>query len=327
MNAGPGPLRLSPVSLGKVWAKPELPSDLAGPWPTPPGTGEIWLASDRGRVTPVAAGPLAGLGLDEVMRRHGRWVLGHPPEDGFPLLLKILNIGQWLSVQVHPDDATARRLEGDSWGKTEAWHVLEAGPGASIILGLPSGGRGGIVPALEAGRLGEILPRVAVRAGETYLLPAGLLHAPGPDLAILEIQQTSDRTYRLYDWDRPGDDGRPRELHVEKALTALKDAPPPPVVPPPAVAGRARLAACEYFQLWRTGLEPGGRDFAWPRPGGTRARLVVVLAGGGRLEADRGDWPAEELAPGQTWLLPAGLSPHGFVAGAQGLVMFEGLPA
>lgn len=305
-----GPLRLTPVFLPKVWAAPRFPEPWASSLGAPLGTGEVWLASDRLHITPVAAGPLAGLGLDQVIRRWPEYLLGPGAGDSFPLLLKLLCVGQWLSVQVHPDDATAARLENEPWGKGEAWHILHAEPGAELVHGLtPGAGLAQVAQAAAAGRLPELLAMVPARTGDTFNLPAGTLHTTGPGLLILEVQQASDLTYRLYDWDRPGPDGKPRPLHLERALQALKPSgpgePQPPLRLSPPPWGVWALVQTDSFGLLKYEIMESG-PLQKPGPG---SGLLWVEQGAGRLVFPGGEHPEEELTPGQCWLLPAGLAP------------------
>ena len=324
MMQAPGPFRLEPVFLEKVWAARHLPPALAGLWPAPEMTGEIWLASDRHRVTPVAEGPLAGQGLDQVTARWGSWLLGQEPRpgQGFPLLLKILSVGQWLSVQVHPDDEQAARLENEPWGKSEAWHILEAEKDAAIIMGLEPGvDRQALARAVAEKRLGQVLARVPARPGDTFHLPAGTVHAAGPGLCFFEVQQSSDVTYRFYDWDRLGLDGKPRQLHQDKALAVMKTSGPGRPFPPRELeSGPARLTLLvedEHFALLRV---EAAADYA-PSWGGRRLRLVLVLSGRGRWVGPAGG----ELLPGQCWVVPAGLEGALIRPQAGGLVLLESL--
>lgn len=304
-SAPTGPLNLAPVFVQKVWASPQLPPPLNRFWSPPPDTGEIWLASDHLRVTPVASGPLAGMGLDEVIRRWPEWLLGPDRGGRLPLLLKVLSVGQWLSVQVHPGDEAARRLEGEPWGKSEAWLILDAQPGAEMILGLKPGvDRAGVKQAVERADLAGVLGRRPVISGETYLIEPGTVHSPGPGITLFEVQQASDVTYRLYDWDRPGLDGRPRDLHIAQALEVLNPAAPAePRTPQARQDGPVRiedLASSPHFNLRRVSLTAPYR----PQPGRGPV-LWVALSGKGRLEYN--SEPAQEMAAGQCWLLPAGL--------------------
>lgn len=321
----PGALRLEPVFLPKIWAAERIPGRLGELLAAPPGTGEVWLASHRHHVTPVATGDLAGLGLDQVVERHGEHILGQggqPPE--FPLLLKVLSVGQWLSVQVHPDDQAARRLEGEPWGKSEAWRVLEAEPGAEIVMGLkPDLNREEVARAVQEGRLVELLAKVPARRGDTFHLPAGTVHATGPGLTIFEIQQASDITYRFYDWDRLGADGKPRELHQEKALEVMRltgpGAPTPPRVLAEGPLRQVLLVDDPHFAL----LEIQTQEPYLAQWGGRRLRVFFVLRGGGRLEPLEGGYPVEELAAGQCWLVPAGMGPVRLSPSGEGLSVLE----
>ena len=220
---GPGPFPLKPIFLPKVWAAPRFAGPMAEDLAPPDGTGEIWLASGREHITPVAAGPLAGMGLDQVVDEHRDWMLGDGSWPCFPLILKLLSVGDWLSVQVHPNDDDARRLENEPWGKSEAWLITHAEPGAEIILGLQT-------RASTKRRLNKPWPRASCPASWpgsrprrviSFICRPGTVHATGPGLCLFEIQQASDVTYRFYDWDRPGTDGKPRELHQAKALEAM----------------------------------------------------------------------------------------------------------
>jgi mannose-6-phosphate isomerase len=307
-----GPFRLEPVFLPKVWAAPGIAGPLGPVLKVPERTGEVWLASHRHHITKVAGSPwnqdLEGLGLDDVCRRWRADLLG--PElngagNGFPLLIKILSVGDWLSVQVHPDDEAARRLENESWGKSEAWLVLGAEEGAEIVMGLtPGTDRDKVREAVAQGRLPEMLAKVPARENDVFHLPAGLVHATGPGLTIFEIQQASDVTYRFYDWDRPGADGKLRELHVDKALQVMRaDGPGSPAQtrelsgPPNRVS---LLVDDPHFALLNADLEALYQPFlAQPA-----LRLLFILSGSGSLS-----WGEREIQikPGQTWCLPRGL--------------------
>lgn len=321
----PGPLRLSPVCLAKVWAAPRPPAPWAGLVACPPLTGEVWLLSDRHHVTPVADGPLAGQGLDQVLAQWPEWMLGPGRPAGLPILTKLLNVGDWLSVQVHPDDATARRLENEPWGKSECWLVLDGQPGAEIVLGLKPGcDRAGLEAALAAGEIAAVLARVPARSGEAFHLPAGVVHATGPGLFIFELQQMSDVTYRFYDWDRLGDDGRPRPLHQQKALAALipsgPGAPVPPRALPHPTARVELLVEDPHFALTRIATRAAYR----PQGDQPRLRHWFVLSGQGHLLAPGAEPRA--VVPGQSWLLPAGLDGVELISEAgQELTLLESL--
>ncbi len=303
---GPGPLRLSPLFLPKIWAAPSLPAALADGLKAPAGTGEAWLATTAISSQPWRGGA-QGPGLDRIM---APTALPGREADRFPLLLKVLSVGQWLSVQVHPDDATARRLENEPWGKSEAWHVLAATPEAKIVMGLkPGTDRADLERAMEQGRLTEVLAFVPAHPGDTFHLPAGTIHATGPGLAIFEAQQASDVTYRLYDWDRPGDDGHPRPLHQAKALAALQVSGPGRPLPPSLLSSEPNrlslLVKNPYFGILQCRLHATYQPW-WA---GRRLRMLFILEGSGNLSAPSDERLACDLLPGQVWLLPAGLPP------------------
>lgn len=316
----PGPLRLQPVLLDKVWAADALNQPWAKVFGSPKGVGEVWLASARHQVTKVAEGELAGVGLDEITERWPKWITGQDEPGGFPLLVKLLSVGQWLSVQVHPNDEDARRMENEPWGKSEAWHVLQAVPGSQIIHGLAKGvDAQQVAERVDKGDLPEVLAKVRAQAGDTFGLPAGTVHATGPGLLIFEVQQASDVTYRFYDWDRPGADGKPRELHQAKALKAMSITGPGEPVKRQATGepGRELLLDDPHFSLYQWQVT-GAKDLARePRA----ARVVFVLSGQGEIQ------DGQTMDMGSCWLIPAGLESCQVRADAPGLVLLEACAA
>ena len=314
-----GAMRLEPVFLTKVWGAEELKHPLARIYKPMPKTGEIWLASDRHHVTPIAEGHYKGLGLDQLVSLEREWLLGPALGDGFPLLVKILSVGHWLSVQVHPDDKLARELENEPWGKSEAWYVMGAEPGAEIIMGLnPGAAACSVDQAVAGGKMLEVLARVPAKTGDMFHLPAGTVHATGPGLTIFEIQQSSDVTYRFWDWDRLGDDGKPRELHQQKAMQAMRiSGPGQPARPKPVSPGVTELVSDPHFRLLECRLDAlGGLSVE-----GGIMRVLFVLEGGARLSWGRDQ--SAMLSPGQTWLLPAGIQSWNLEAGAEGVRLLD----
>ncbi len=290
------PLTFEPVFKSYPWGGRGLATRLGRK--IPDGVvAESWEISAHAHgQTRVAAGPLAGRTLGEVAARLGEDLVGRRgaadaepgTEPGFPLLVKLLDAQSWLSVQVHPDDAAARRA-GAGAGKTEMWVVLAAAPGARLLHGLKRGvGRGELESAIAAGRVAEVLVEVEARAGDVYFIPAGTVHALGPGLIVAEIQQSSDTTYRLFDWNRAAEDGRARELHVPEALEVIDfgGAPPAPVAPRRVADGAVaveELVSCPHFRCERLRLEPGA-----VRPGaceGESFEIWGVLAGHATLAA------------------------------------------
>jgi mannose-6-phosphate isomerase len=238
------PFQLIPEFRDYLWGGQRLRPGLL--------TAEAWViyAGDR-----IADGPLAGSTLAEVAARDPLGLLGARTVahtgSRFPLLIKILDCAQWLSLQVHPDDEAAERLEGPGYfGKTEAWHVLDAGPGAQLIAGMrPETTRQELTAAIRDGTILDWVQYQDVQPGDTVFMPARTIHALGPGLLIYEVQQASDLTYRVFDWNRPASPGR--VLHLEKSLEVADPLASAPARSAPMLAAgeQAVLAACSYFTL------------------------------------------------------------------------------
>jgi mannose-6-phosphate isomerase len=167
-----------------------------------------------------------GQPLDQIVAHYGRQLIGTAPRDEavrkFPLLMKIIDAADRLSVQVHPNDEYAFMHEEGELGKAEMWYVISAEPGAKIVYGLKNGvTKVQFAAALEAGHVEELLHDVEVHPGDVFNIPAGLVHALGAGVVVAEVQQNSDTVYRVFDYNRPGQDGKPRELHVKKALDVI----------------------------------------------------------------------------------------------------------
>ena len=296
------PLRFEPFLAERVWAGDRLGRLLGRPVPSDARIGESWEVSDHpnGR-SPVANGPLRGATLSDLGIQFGADLLGTavaPPPAAFPLLVKYIDAAQPLSVQVHPDDAYGREHAGEL-GKTEAWYVLHADPDACLIAGLARGAtREAFEQRLRSGDdIAPFLHRIPVRTGDALFIPAGRIHALMPGVAILEIQQSSDTTYRVYDWGRQG-----RALHIDDALavTDWQDVEPT-AVRPPETDGNWPLVRCPLFHMdLLRAAEPVTLD-AHP----ASFRLLNMVAGKAQLHWDGG---AEPLAMGDSLLLPASLS-------------------
>ncbi len=214
------PLALQPLERELIWGGDALVKRYGKAGAAGAAIGESWECWDANY---VKAGALKGATVAELRARFGaRLMGGAPPERIFPLLTKFIDARQALSVQVHPDDAYASRVEHQPSGKTECWYILEAQPGASIVLGWNRAtSRGEYLERVRDGSLGELLREVPVRPGDVFHLPAGTMHAIGAGIVLFELQQASDLTYRIYDYDRPGPGGKLRELHVDKAADVL----------------------------------------------------------------------------------------------------------
>jgi mannose-6-phosphate isomerase len=220
-----GPLLFEPRLVERIWGGRRLQvMDPARRRHSNDPIGEAWLVSDHSsHASRVSSGRCEGSTLRTLVQSHADELLGRIPRltpDGrFPLLLKLIQASQPLSVQVHPDDAAAARLGEADVGKSELWHVLEAEDDSTLFCGLKPGvDRDSFAGALAAGAAVPLLHVIQAQPGISVMIPAGAIHAIGAGVLIAEIQQNSDITYRLYDWDRTDDRGQPRSLHVDKGL-------------------------------------------------------------------------------------------------------------
>ena len=240
------PFKLTPTYRDYVWGGKRLR-------PEAYITAEAWVvyAEDK-----VVEGQYAGKTLAEVAELEGEALLGSRvvAQTGkrFPLLIKLLDCARWLSLQVHPNDEQAERLEGPGFfGKTEAWYVIEADEGAQLFSGLRSGvTREDIQNAVGNKAVLDLVECRNVKAGDTIFIAPGTIHALGPGLLIYEMQQSSDLTYRVYDWDRP--QTGTRKLHIEQSIAVLDPQAGGNVIPTgsnPAASGRKELVSCQYFSL------------------------------------------------------------------------------
>ena len=310
------PLRFRPAYQSVVWGGRRLThwrDDL------PPGpVGESWELADHPRGMSIGAD---GRSLRELTMHYGPELVGTGFAGGdFPLLVKLIDASDRLSVQVHPDDRLARELNVAPRGKTESWYLL--GDGGELFVGcVPGTTRSGFAAALQAGSVATLLNRFPSRDGDCFHLPARTVHALGAGCLICEVQQTCDTTFRVDDWGRVGLDGRPRPLHVQESLATIDYAASAgPVaaaaVDHPAGGSVRRLVACAYYQLEerRATQTAGGGD--------GRCAIVVCLAGSGRLATAAG---AVTLAAMQTWLVPANAGPWSVIADAGADAGLEGL--
>ncbi len=218
------PLKLNYIAKNALWAGRRLMREF-GKTSENETISETWeLTVRRDEMSRILNGEAAGMTLAEYFEMCGYDCVTPYFKAGgrFPLLIKLIDAEDVLSVQVHPDDGYARSVENDS-GKTEMWHVIDAKEGAKLIYGLKSGmDKKDFAEAVASGRIGEVVNEINVRAGDTYFIPAGMIHAIGAGILIAEIQQNADLTYRVYDFDRVGADGQKRELHIEKALDVTR---------------------------------------------------------------------------------------------------------
>ena len=293
MTTSVAPFRLKPWFSERVWGKQDL-----RPWYTETGTkelvGEAWLTGPQ---CVIETGEFSGREFASVASQIG---------GEFPLLVKLLFPNEKLSVQVHPDDAQAEAM-GEVRGKTECWYVLEAEPGAYVSLGLKDGVDAAKFRAAVAdGTAEDLLRQVPVSVGDMLFVDAGTVHAIGPGTVLLETQQTSDVTYRLYDY------GRPRELHLEKGLAVMKAQTAAGKVAPRAMDGFVRLIEQKYFSVDRFDLfdtsTAGNIEVAFDGPG-----CLVGLSGTSVVKTSGGE---VELTAGRAVVVPKGTGSVVVAAGA-----------
>lgn len=295
------PLRFEPVYKTLVWGgrrmerwRPALP---------PGAIGESWdLADHPDGMSRVAEGPHAGRTLSDLVTAAPEALVAAGYRGrGFPLMVKLIDAADRLSVQVHPDDDLARALGVGDNGKTECWRVLD--DGGTIYQGTRPGiDRPAFERALAAGTLADTLNLYHPRAGDFFFLAARTVHALGAGCLVYEVQQTSNITFRVHDWDRVGLDGKPRPLHVKESLSTIDftrtgfGPTRPPFAPDPRGGESRRLVACPYFRVEER------RGDTLGAPGAGHCAIVICLAGAGRLATSGGTLA---LGPMQTALVPA----------------------
>ncbi|TAM59196.1 mannose-6-phosphate isomerase [bacterium] len=296
------PLLLTPRLAPAIWGGHALVEQFGKAGSVREALGESWECWDENA---VANGPLAGRTLAQLREDYGAALVGAlDPKRVFPILTKIIDARDNLSVQVHPDDAYARRVEHQENGKTECWYILEAAEGAALYLGWERAtDRAEYERRVADGTLGALLRRVRVQAGEAYYLPAGTLHAIGAGIVLFEAQQASDLTYRIFDWNRVGVDGRPRALHVEKAADVLDfgAARFARMVPLPyELDGLQRTALIADPRFWVERVDAGAQEGEIDLEG--MPLIVMALGEPVRIASEAG---VVSLAPFQSALLPA----------------------
>ena len=293
------PLFLNSVLQEKIWGGDhlkaygyDLPSDKVG---------EYWAISahPHGR-SKIANGEFAGQTLDQLYADH-RELFGNSKEEVFPLLTKILDANDWLSVQVHPDNEYGKKHEGEL-GKTECWYIISAEPGAEIIYGHTAKSREELAEMIHEGKWDDLLTKVPVKAGEFYHVPSGTMHAIGAGIVILETQQSSDTTYRVYDFDRRDSEGNLRELHIQQSIDVLTipgDKLPDNKTLSEKFNGAeiTTLVKSEFFDVYKWVITD---RHEFTKTG--LYTLVSVLEGEGTLTIDGTDFPIDK---GNHFILPS----------------------
>ncbi|MBK9992241.1 MAG: class I mannose-6-phosphate isomerase [Verrucomicrobia bacterium] len=296
-------IKFQPIYQERVWGGRELAGVFSRELPAGGPIGESWEIVDRPEAqSKVLGGPLNGLTLRAVIEQHGEAVMGPswPKNRPFPILVKWLDCRDRLSLQVHPPASIAPELGGEP--KTENWFIASATPEASLIVGLKRGvSREQFEQALRANTLESCVHRFPILAGDSILVRSGQIHAIDGGNLILEIQQNSDTTYRVYDWGRLGLDGKPRQMHVNESLRSIKwdDFEPTPVR---ADNREAVIADAKEFRIRRVPLAKSARLQIAARE---QPRILSVVSGQVRLVVANGNGSgAESLKPGANVLLP-----------------------
>ena len=302
------PIVFRPIFKDRIWGGRELERLFGKDIPASTPIGESWEISDRpGDESVIVNGELAGKNLRWLMENHAAEILGRakPAAAGrFPLLCKILDARDKLSLQVHPPAGKAAELKGEP--KTEMWFIVDAAPGAELFVGLKQGvTRAEFEKKIADGTVADCFHRVPVSAGDTMFLPSGRVHAIGAGLVIFEIQQNSDTTYRVFDWNRTGLDGKPRELHIAQSLASIdfNDFEPKQVETKFVTDGSVQkrtLVNDPLFNVetWKLNVGTGGA--LKPK------KLQIIAATSGQVEIKSGS-SSVTLSAGQFALIPASL--------------------
>lgn len=301
------PLLFEPMYQYRPWGGRHLSGLLKTPLPAGEPIGEAWLLSDRDDFQSVVAnGPLKGHTIRQLLKDSKEQLLGKFVKEfnRFPLLLKFLDAHEMLSVQVHPSEANADLLPAGETAKSEAWVVLESGKDSRIYAGLkPDTTKAKIKHALSEGTVEQLLSSFTPKKGDGIFIPAGTVHALGGNVVVFEIQQNSDVTFRLYDWNRiDAKTGHPRELQIDEALECIdfERAATGPLIPQlesELPARRELILKCEHFGLWRVETESMCIVGVAETP-----RILVCLSGEGEVEHEGNSYP---IGKGDVMLLPA----------------------
>jgi len=308
MTLPPGPLTFAPILKRIIWGGRRLGDRLGKPIGEETDYAESWELVDRADdQSTVQTGPLAGMTVTQVLSAFPSEVLGrHKEARKFPLLLKYLDCNRVLSVQVHPADEYALKMTKPDLGKTEAWYIVEAEPHSVIYAGLKPGvDRIALAEAIQNGETESVLHSFKPAAGQCVFIPAGTVHALGDGLLVAEVQQSSDTTFRLFDWNRVDAVGNPRPLHIRQSLEVTDYARGPihPQIPTPGVGGWELLVDCEKFMLRRAQRNSSQESF---KTGGDDSPVVLMVTSG-RIILEGEGWEPQFFAVGETVLLPANL--------------------
>ncbi len=313
----PYPLRFQPFFRDYLWGGRKLQTRLNKALPVQGNWAESWEVVDHAdHESLVVQGTFAGRTLGQLVREHHEWLFGCSGAfPRFPLLFKYLDCQTDLSVQVHPDDQYAMRMNPPDLGKTEAWYIIDAVPGSIIYAGLRDGvRRQDLLQAIQAGETQQCLQTIYPQTGDCVFIPAGTVHALGAGLLVAEIQQASNTTFRLFDWNRVDSEGKSRPLHIEQALDTIDFSRGPCMLQQPhltAQPGRTRLVKCDKFHLdliHHNTFTAGDGNF----------HLLTVPQGHAEIH-----WEDESLrlSIGETVLLPAHMPQTSIVMGSESVLL------
>lgn len=298
------PIFLKPTIKNYVWGGNKFQDIIQSPKEINLPIAEVWIVYDQ---NPVLNGPYTGLTLQQLTQKFGNQLLGSRfssiTSGKFPLLIKLLDCNQWLSIQVHPDDAKARELEGPEFsGKTEGWYVIDANLNAQLIAGVKPGvTKEQLSEAINKGKVIDSLVNHNIHKDDYISIPAGTIHALGPGSIIYEIQQNSDITYRVYDWDRPASDGRP--LHIEKSIQ-VSDPSLQSALKKINSTELQNIFSNDYFSLDL--FQSNGQEITLD-PAGETFHSLTVIEGTGRFESKIDTFEMNQF---ESVLLPASLSEY-----------------
>ncbi|HBG28875.1 MAG: hypothetical protein A2Y10_16790 [Planctomycetes bacterium GWF2_41_51] len=290
------PLKFTPIYKELIWGGHKLNNIFGKDFPADKKIGESWelvdLPNDKSQ---IANGEFTGKTLSELLEKYSEQITGKKYIPPFGLLIKFIDAADVLSVQVHPDTETVKKL-GTGSLKTECWYIIDAEKGACIYKGLKSGTtRQQFEQSIKDGSCAELLNKVAVKPGECHFLPAGTVHAIGAGLLIAEIQTPSDTTYRVFDWNRL-QNGKPRQLHIEQALESIHFNQNPNEL---SVATSGRLVNCDYFKVDKIKAAANSSN----NTAKGIMKVLVVINGNGQIIS--GNSQPVDFSKGETILLPA----------------------
>ena len=319
-DAARKPFLLRPAGKDYIWGGHRLIEEYAKDLPMDPLAETRECSTHVNGISQVGSGAFEGMSLRQVLTEHPDYIsIPAVIKDGdLPILVKLIDARRWLSVQVHPDDDFAQKVEGQRRGKTEMWYIMDSKPGSSMVVGFSEPvSEDGLRGTIMSGRIGRSLNYIRPEKDEIYLIEPGTVHAIGPGLLIAEVQESSDLTYRLYDYDRTDKNGKKRELHIDKALQVMNRE----VSGPPKNRVRVRkyhtgydcefLCRCRYFEVERISINTSRcHDLPQIMPDPNTFSVLLCLDGCGALYMEDGD--NLKVFKGDCIFIPAACAPLRF---------------